>query len=111
MNNKFRVIIVLMWGQYISVYFDSYPDACKYVSDWANHHKQRIASGQIGQVDSTLFCGVDSHGDMTEAVIAQYIIGMYIPNDTQKSPQDRFVDIVEKSMGATREGDEWKGGQ
>ena len=100
-----RVIIQLAGGNFVTAHYASADDASELIRRWADGCLKRINNGDLDSLETSLYTGTDSAGRLGMAVLARYIIAMYIPRD-EKTAADRMADVMEKCHN---EGDEWRG--
>ena len=78
-QQKIRVIVQFMGGNYVNVYFHSRGEASQFIADWVKRHEERQAQG-VDKLE------IVKHHYPTEepqaAFVGKYAVGMYIPDDT-----------------------------
>jgi hypothetical protein len=112
-----RVIIQLAGGQYISHATTSREKAIELVEAWVSRCKHRIENGQVNDVETTIVTWGSAlpgeEGRTVTASMMQYIIGMYIPEETPPcsgceklaKAQERIAKVLERE---SRKGNEWR---
>ena len=96
-----RVIIHLRGGNYGAAYFNSVEEAYDFIAAWVQQLKSGIAGGMLTWYGES--------ADRPSAVwLCREVIGMYVPNDSVVTPQERIAAVMEKAVKHEHEGDEWK---
>ncbi len=99
-----RVVVLLVCGQHLSVYFATLQGAQNHIHDWAVRCKERIRKGDVQGLETALVEFSNAEGGIGGAYLERYVIGMYMPNDAP-SPSERIAAAVEKQVS---EGEGWK---
>jgi hypothetical protein len=107
MSERTRVVVMLYGGEYISTYHPTEKAAKAYIGEWVAGCKKRIEAGEVGSIDTRLLTGGvpgEPEDELCWAALAQYIIGMYIP-DNRPSAGERVAAVLEKQIS---DGEDWK---